>query len=265
MKLSRIVIVIAACALCTAVAVAITQKKMRASFENEISLWIEKSNIDQAFIEKIPIFEDYASKHNTNQLRKYLFEDHYKATLKTGMKPLSSHEQIKDYVEKKLLVPVVTDESSLFYFYGIKKENRYLTPMALSALEKTAKRFNEKLDVMGLPNVKLALSSALRPEDYQKNLRERNRNATPVSTHSYGMSFDLFFDDYYIMLPEPDDNVAGKISDRLRRRLGFMLGDSLRRQLHTVLFQTLTEMQDDGEIYAILEKRQHCYHITPTK
>ena len=267
MKPSRIIIIIAVFVLCAFAAGFLVHNKMNSSFDEAISAWIKESNIDQNFIEKIPIYEDYVKTNSEEQLRKYLFQDHYNVVLKAGMQPLSSADDIQSFVEKKLLVPIEPDENALFYFYGVKKENRYLAPRALEALEKVALRFNEKLNAMELPQVKIALSSALRPDEYQKSLRSRNQNATEVSTHSYGMSFDLFYDDFFVVLTTPDGaaGINTEISDKLRRRMGFILGDSLRRQLRTILFQTLVEMQNDGVIYAISERNQHCYHITPTK
>ena len=182
------------------------------------------------------------------------------------MEPVLSAAEIPSLVEKKLLVPVKADTDTLFFFYGVKEDNRFLTPSALSSLNKICVNFNKKLEDLKLPTVKIAVSSALRPDDYQKDLRKNNRNATLVSTHSYGMSFDIFYDDYYLILPQPKLNVIpDEIAGKLRRRFGFILGDSLRRQLRSILFQTIIDMQESGEIYAIAEKNQRCYHITAIK
>jgi len=118
-----------------------------------------------------------------------------------------------------------------------------------------------------LPPVKLAISSALRPISYQKGLTKKNINATIESTHTYGISFDIFFDDYYISFPEPttSNNVSRELQEKFRTRFGFLTGDALRRQFHSVLMETLIELQDEGMIYAILERKQHCYHVTILK
>jgi len=242
------------------------KNRIENSIDNDIALIIKESQADQSFIEKIPIYEDYADAQKEEILRKYLFNEHYAVVRKSGMKPVANAAEIADFVKKKLLVPVKPDADTLFFFYGVKENNRFLTPKALASLNKICADFNKKLEDLKLPAVKIAISSALRPEEYQNDLRKKNLNATLISTHSYGMSFDIFYDDYYVILPQPKLNtVPDEIAGKLRRRFGFILGDSLRRQLRTVLFRTLVDMQDSGEIYAIAEKNQHCYHITAIK
>ncbi|MDR3237926.1 MAG: DUF5715 family protein [Spirochaetia bacterium] len=264
--MKRVLLIILLCALSAGASAYITQSRIKALVDDDISAIIKESHADQSFIEKIPIYEDFVNPQREEMLRKHLFNDHYNAVLKTGMKPVHGKEEIADFVEKKLLVPVKAESGSLFFFYGVKEENRFLAPAALASLEKIAARFNERLEALQLPRTKIALSSALRSDAYQKDLRKTNSNASFISTHSYGMSFDIFYDDYYIILPESNaKSVSAESAGSLRRRFGFVLGDSLRRQLRSILFETLLDMQDKGEIYAIAEKNQHCYHVTPIK
>jgi len=264
--MKRFLITAILCLLCAGGAYIVTKNIIENSIGNDIALIIKESQADQAFIEKIPIYEDYADAQKEEALRKYLFNEHYAAVKKSGMKPVTSAAEIPAFVEKNLLVPVKADTDSLFYFYGVKEENRFLTPSTLASLDKICVNFNKKLEDLKLPAVKIAVSSALRPDEYQKDLRKNNQNATLISTHSYGMSFDIFYDDYYLVLLQPKLNtIPNEFADKLRRRFGFILGDSLRRQLRTMLFQTLIDMQDSGEIYVTAEKNQHCYHITAIK
>ncbi|MCL2026012.1 MAG: DUF5715 family protein [Leptospirales bacterium] len=264
--MKRLLITALVCLKCITITYVITKSRIESSISSDIALIIKESQTDRAFIEKIPIYEDYANARKEEILRKYLFNEHYAAVRKTGMKPVTTAAEIPSFVEKKLLVPVKADANSLFYFYGLKEDNRFLAPATLNSLNKVCANFNKKLEDLKLPPVKIALSSALRPGDYQENLRKDNQNAALISTHSYGMSFDIFYDDYYVVLPTLNLNVVpDEIADKLRRRFGFILGDSLRRQLRTILFQTLIDMQETGEIYVTAEKNQRCYHITAIK
>lgn len=265
MKFTKIIIIAVLCAVCGAGGFILGGRQASKEFLGQTEKWIEQSKADDAFISALPIYEDFAASHNENVLRKHLFKDHYAAVLKTGRKPVENSADVKRFVEAGLLVPVEATDDAMFFFYGVKKENRYLAPPALSALEKITAAFNKKLDEQNLPTVKIALSSALRPVEYQQSLRKQNANATQISTHSYGMSFDIFYDDYYVKLDSTAKPALGKADELMRRRLGFMLGDSLRRQLKTALFQTLEELQEQGEIFAIAEKNQRCYHVTPAK
>ncbi len=219
---------------------------------------------ERSFLEKLPVYDDEIKAEMEGILRRHLYRDHFAVASKTGVPSVRSTEDIPALVDKKLLVPVKSTEAGLFYFYNVRDDNRYLTPAASGALERISRRFNERLKEKGLGTVKLALSSALRPAEYQKNLRSSNENAVMISTHSYGASFDIFHDEYYVVLPEaPAGSRAGNsLMARIRRQYGFLLGEALRRQFRAVLFHTLVELQDSGEIYVTAEKNQRCYHVT---
>ena len=113
--------------------------------------------------------------------------------------------------------------------------------------------------------VKFAVSSMLRPTGYQTQLRDRNTNASLVSSHSQGVSFDIFYDEYFVRLPDPAPDLSAPeaaVQEALKQRVGYLLGASLRRQFRAALTETLLQLQDEGLVYVILEKRQRCYHVT---
>lgn len=226
----------------------------------------EAYGAEDAFIRHIPIHEDFATPGKERILRSHLLADHLKAAKETGLASLADDAEIGKHVDAGRLVPLKGEnEEALFYFYGVPKPYRYLTPEAKKGLWALAARYQANLARRGkLPPVKLAVSSVLRPESYQKDLRKKNPNASLITTHSQGASFDLFYDDYFVVLvpAKISRGLSGLILEELKKRMGFMLGDSLRRQLHSVLMETLLELQEEGKIYAILEKGQKCYHVT---
>ena len=125
-------------------------------------------------------------------------------------------------------------------------------------LKRLTERLQQVLNRYGdYPPIKIALSSVIRPAAYQESLRRSNANASLVSSHSYGVSFDIFYDDFFVDLPGDDPAL-----EPLRLRMGFLLGRSLRRQFHAVLAETLLELQSDGKVYVIWERNQRCYHVT---
>ena len=264
----KTLILLALCAVTALSTSLITGKYCISSIEGTISSFMKDIyNSERSYIEALPIYDDYGTPERERILRTHLFRDHYREAKRLGVPPVTSADGIKSLAEKKLLVSVEPGEKDLYYFYNVRKEHRFLTPVAAVSLKKVADTFNRLLEEKDLPPVKIAVSSVLRPEKYQKNLRLTNENAIIVSTHSYGMSFDIFYDDYYVVLPENGKYPGNteKILSGMRRRLGFMMGDSLRRQFRTVLFQTLIQLQKEGDIYAIFEKRQRCYHVTALK
>jgi len=235
------------------------------SIVSDVNGYLENAyKVERAFIENFPTYEDYATSGKEQTLRKFLLNDHLKIA-SSKMKPLASDEEIELLVNEEKLVFVQVGKDVPFYFYNVPKKYRYMTPETLKGLEMIAGRFQEVLKrKKDVPMVKIAVSSAVRPDSYQKKLRTKNQNASFVSSHSYGVSFDIFYDDFFIKLAEPDGSlyISRSIQDSLRRQLGFLLGDSLRRQLRAMLMETLIELQNEGKIYAILEKRQKCYHVT---
>lgn len=225
----------------------------------------EVYKIERGFIENIPIYDDFATASKEKQLRKYLNPFHLKAAKKFGIGPIKNNDEIKSKIEAGELVSIDQDEDKLYYFYNVKKENRYLTPGALEGIKKITSCFQENINKRkNLPPVKFAISSAVRSGTYQKNLSNRNANAVIKSTHSAGVSLDIFFDDYFVKLPlhEGSNKASMFVLEKLRNKFGFLLGDSLRRQFRTILMETLIQLQDEGWLYAILERNQRCYHVT---
>jgi len=243
---------------------------------------------ESGVVAHVPIFEDYLTGKKSSELRQYLLNDHLSVARKKGSE-VKNQEEIAELVSAGTLVPISGDDpvSTLYYFYNVPKELRYLTPDGAAGLRLLTERFQQKVsDKIGsamefatvdgeedLPagkipadngvKVKLAVSSVLRPGEYQKSLRNKNSNASSESTHSYGVSVDIFYDDYYVMVPEREvDSIYSQGYDKMRSTMGFMLGDALRRQLQSILHETLIELQSEKLIYAIIEKTQRCYHIT---
>jgi hypothetical protein len=130
-----------------------------------------------------------------------------------------------------------------------------------------SKRFNEKIRFNEYPIVvKLAISSLLRPENYQKELKSKNRNAIDNSTHSYGISLDIFMDEFFVDLKSLCDNPKNDTKKQCESDLnhhGYILGGSLRRQLQSILAEVLLELQEEKKLYVIWEANQRIFHITP--
>jgi hypothetical protein len=215
---------------------------------------------EREFITRVPIYEDFSTPEKEQKLRTFLLMDHLAVAEKSGVPPLESKSQIQQYVKDGTLIDARQSEDANYHYYNVPAEFRYLTPKSRKGLELIAQRFQENLKkrYADHPPVRIAVSSILRTLDYQKDLQRKNANASFASSHSYGVSFDLFYDDYYVKLPPPPAGVP----DELRTRLGYLLGDSLMRQFRAVLMETLLELQEERKLYAILEKNQRCYHVT---
>lgn len=216
---------------------------------------------ERGYIENIPVYRDFVKSALVGELQKYDLGVHMKEVVKTGISPMHDEKEIMENVRAGRLVELKSD-NELFYFHNVQKQYRYLTPATLEGLRLVAERFQEKvrLHKEGLPPVKIAVSSVIRTVDYQEKIFGRKF----VSAHSFGGCFDIFFEDYFVALPEqgPGWWPANKIEPALRTRFGFLMGDSLREQFRTILMETLLELQREGVLYAFLEDDRRCYHIT---
>ncbi|MBW7858047.1 MAG: hypothetical protein H3C43_07125 [Leptonema sp. (in: Bacteria)] len=208
----------------------------------------------------MPIYEDWATTDRETQLRKHLLGDHLAVVNLMKLEPIQDQIEIDTRVKNGSLQLLEQNRDTPYYFYNVKKENRVLAPMAAEGILIIAKRLNNATDGF----IKIAISSATRSIDYQGALRNQNPNASLVSSHSYGISFDIFYDSFFIALPIATTGSVDldRSLESLRVRVGYWLGDALRRQLHSLLAETLIQLQNEGKLYAILEKNQRCYHVT---
>jgi len=226
-------------------------------------------------IQNVAAYEDYAGPEIERQLRTRLLMDHLKIAVDQKYEAMKNTGEMEKLAREGKLEYVETGAQYSYYFYNVPRQYRYLREFTKNGLELVAQTFAEKLfeksaagqaaNVSGLKKnfkVKFAISSAARPVEYQNNLRGRNDNASVESTHSYGISFDIFYDDFYISSAQDTGTFKGGQFDIIRRRHGFAMGGALRRQFQTVLSKTLLELQRQNKLYAIFEPNQKCYHVT---
>jgi len=249
---------------------------VRTNSVTEIASWVDRAyGYERLLIENFPLYEDYTSREKEETLRKYLLKDHLAQADQTGIQPFTDERDIEPASVSGKIVSIDTQGEKLYYFYNVLKKYRFLAPHAAAGLDLVAERFNQnikkrlaerKKDLTLFVPVKIAISSALRPISYQDALREKNKNASGESSHSYAISFDIFYDDFFLSLPESSSQeLAEEILKKIRTRYGFSQGDALKSQLRSILSETLIEMQNEGILYAILERNQKCYHVTILK
>ncbi len=229
------------------------------------SLTSSASGCKNTVIQKFPIFKDYITPEKNKKLRTHLLRDHLKIAELFQLKPVNSEDEAGQLLKTGKLLKIKRDGLSNYFFYNVPEKNRYLYPVTYKGLILISNEFQKTLREFGFNGrVKFAVSSALRNARYQQKLRNINRNAVVQSSHSYGISFDIFFDAFFvdIDLPELHPMTDLKTIKGLKNQFGYMLGESLRRQFKAALTETLIRLQDQGLLYAILEKRQRCYHVT---
>jgi len=242
-----------------------TIEQQQKSNAEMIAAYFDKARtFERQIIDAVPIYEDWATTAKEQQLRKYLLADHLSVVQSMKLNPIADQHELDERINRGEIIRLDQDKNTPYYFYNVPNDRRFLLPMAAKGIGLITDRLNRRI---GNENaiVKLAISSAIRTVAYQGDLRNRNANASLVSSHSYGISFDIFYDSFFVSvkgISNTDDADMSRSLETLRVRTGYLLGDALRRQLHSLLAETLIELQNEGKLYAILEKNQRCYHVT---
>lgn len=117
----------------------------------------------------------------------------------------------------------------------------YLVPRAAILLHDIGRNFFDSLQVKGLPLHWITVSSVLRTEDDVNRLRRKNPNATELSCHLYGTTFDINYNQY-----QPIDPQHSATDDKLKY----------------VLSEVLRDLRRDNRCYIKYESVMPCFHIT---
>lgn len=145
----------------------------------------------------------------------------------------------------------------------------YVTPDAYALLEEIGRRFQARMEDMGLPAFRIEITSALRTAEDQAALRRTNPNAAAgTSTHELGTTVDVA----YTSFPAPAETPQGLIPDDagdarpLLEAVAALALDAAAarksRELQAILAEVLQELQDEGAVMVTLERRQPVFHMT---
>ena len=228
--------------------------------------------ISQQLYLALPIYQDYISRSDEKELRRFLNQDHLQVAAAKNLPVIRDQKHLQQLLAQKQLTALEQSFATPWFFFNVRKENRYVTPAARTGLETISQHFNRKIHdrlqkkFQGQAArdfiVKYAISSAVRPGLYQADLRGRNSNAANESSHTYGISVDIFYDEFYIYTDLAAANPAYAYADPAKSLLGFSVARARRRQLQAMLAETLLELQEARVLYAIFERNQRCYHVT---
>lgn len=143
------------------------------------------------------------------------------------------------------------------------------TPDVAALLTEIGERFHERLGRLGLPPLRMEITSVLRTAEDQEQLRRVNPNAARgESTHMFGTTVDIAYSSF--MPPqEPvlqlDTAEAPWLEPYLRRieNAATETGAArMSRELQAELGHVLRAMQSEGKVMVTMEVRQPVYHIT---
>lgn len=157
----------------------------------------------------------------------------------------------------------LADTTPLWTVRELDFSEPFLTPAAEAMLFEVARRFQHRLDSLGVPHIRLDITSVLRTPEKQAELRRRNANASRVeSAHEFGTTLDIAYRRY-----APPGQYPAALGSHPEVRL---LADSMMielarlrgAELQAVLGRVLLELQHEGKLLVMMERRQTVYHIT---
>jgi hypothetical protein len=138
----------------------------------------------------------------------------------------------------------------------------FVTPDMEALLIEIGRRFHTKLDSLGVPRYRLDITSVLRTPETQAQLRKRNSNAARTeSTHEFGTTVDIA----YRRFTAPREHPLAQADPHIRAAADSTIIEVGRKrgaELQAVLGRVLLELQQEGKVLVMMERRQTVYHIT---
>jgi hypothetical protein len=151
------------------------------------------------------------------------------------------------------------DSTEFWILRDMDHSTPYVTPDTRANLEALGRRFHARLDRLGLPRYRMKVTSALRTDDTQADLRRINSYASQTrSAHEFGTTVDVSHERFAVPAPGADASGAWELrADMLEE-----LGKEHARVLQAELGRTLAEMRTQGAVHVMMENKQPVYHFT---
>lgn len=152
------------------------------------------------------------------------------------------------------------DTTSYWVLRDLTHSVPFSTPSARGMLLEASRRFQARMDEMGLPRFRLTVTSVLRTDESQADLRQRNSNAAAgVSTHEYGTTMDISHIRFEPPAADPGLPPAlAQLQDSLMQDVAKRHASALQGELGRVL----RDMRKEGKVKVMMERQQPVYHTT---
>lgn len=159
------------------------------------------------------------------------------------------------------------DTTALWVLRELDYSVPYVTPATRALLLEIGRRFQQRLDSLGVPRYRIEITSVLRTPAAQSKLRRRNANAArEVSAHEFGTTVDIAYRSYGAPV---QDTVAGvPLAGEFRAWTDSIMTETARArgaELQAVLGRILRELRAEGRVLVRMERRQTVYHITTAR
>ena len=193
--------------------------------------------------------------------------DHLTAARRLGVPQPVTATARERLLDAGRLVPL--EDSPYWTVRDLDHSTALVTPDVVDLLTEVGRRFQARLAELGLPPLRLEVTSVLRTAEDQAQLRRVNPNAARgASTHQFGTTVDVAYSSF--RAPEQpvlalDTDEAPWLAPHLRRveRAAAETGAArMSRELQAELGHVLRAMQDEGKVMVTMEVRQPVFHMT---
>ena len=193
---------------------------------------------------------------------------HVETAQELGIERVAERDDALDRADEAGLVRI--DQGNPYYWVAdLTHSVPYVTPDAAAVLDSIGVRFQQKLAEYGLPPYKYHVSSVLRTEEDQEALRRINVNAArTTSSHEFGTTFDIQFRKYAYG-GDPADELWEPAYPFLEEEFSEELAafyaemeERYRSRLLSLLGETMIELENEGKLITVMERRQPVFHTT---
>lgn len=129
----------------------------------------------------------------------------------------------------------------------------FVTPDTRAMLVELGRRFHARLDRLGLPRYRMKVTSALRTDETQADLRKTNSYASrTTSAHEFGTTVDVSHERFAV----PAARVEGE-TEMLEA-----VGKEHAKVLQAELGRAIAGLRDEHALHVMMENMQPVYHMT---
>jgi hypothetical protein len=167
--------------------------------------------------------------------------------------------QIDALAREGRLVPL-GDSTAFWVLRDMDHSVPLVTPDTRGMLMELGRRFHARLDRLGIPRYRMKVTSALRTDETQADLRKTNAYAArTVSAHEFGTTVDVSHERFAV---PADPRPAGSAALGREREMLEEVGKEHAKVLQAELGRAIAEMRDRHALHVMMENMQPVYHMT---
>jgi hypothetical protein len=161
----------------------------------------------------------------------------------------------RDQFVREGRIVALGDSTELWILRDMDHSVPYVTPDAHAMLEQLGRRFHARLDSLGLPRYRMKVTSALRTDATQAELRRINSYASrTVSAHEFGTTVDVSHERFAAPARLAGGEMEAEALDSI--------GKEHAKVLQAELGRAIAEMRTAGALHVMMENQQPVYHMT---